>query len=344
MTPTRNARVLFAEIPDANAYPEPGKTTVYDTTQTIDLENVPLNGGFLVKTLLLSVDPYMRQWMGPGGYPIGQPLFGFGLGIVIRSESPEVKQGDHVEGSLLYQEYNIKQSLKGPEPVADLTVIENKENLPWSVYLGLAGMPGKTAYYGWREFSSAKKGEVVFVSTGAGPVGSLVIQLAKRDGLKVVACAGSEEKVRFMKALGTDVAFNYKTTKPSEVLAKEGPVDIYWDHVGGDFLDAALVNSSRKARIISCGAISGYNSGNSTPVKALGQIIYKSITIYGLYVFENDHKYKDEFYKTIPHLISEGQIRYTEELESGLEKVGEAILKQQKGQNNGKIVIHVADE
>ncbi|KAK7047624.1 hypothetical protein VNI00_006392 [Paramarasmius palmivorus] len=346
MAPVRNARVLFAEIPDDNAYPEPGKTTVYDTTQTIDLDSVPLNGGFLLKTLVVSVDPYMRGRMrgAPGGFVVGQPLTGFGVSVVIRSENSEVKPGDHVEGTIQYQEYNIRDSLKGPVPGATLNKIENKENLPWSVYIGLGGMPGKTAYYGWKEFAHAKKGEVVFVSTGAGPVGSLVIQLAKRDGLKVIACAGSEEKVQFMKDLGADVAFNYKTTKPSEVLAKEGPIDIYWDHVGGEMLDAALINSAKFGRIIICGMISGYNSGNSTPVRALAQTIYKSLTIYGLFVFEHDHKYREEFYKTIPPLIAKGEIKYTEEIEHGLEKVGEAILKQQKGLNKAKVVVKVADE
>ncbi|KAI3615001.1 hypothetical protein WG66_016886 [Moniliophthora roreri] len=354
MAPVRNARVVFAEAPDDSAYPEPGKTIVYDSTPTIDLENVSLNGGFLLKTLVLSVDPYMRGRMRPGptghtdgrptGYTVGQPIYGYGISVVIRSENPEVKPGDHLEGTILFQEYNIKQSTKGPVPAANLNILENKENLPWSVYIGLGGMPGKTAYYGWKEFSHAKKGEVVFVSTGAGPVGSLVIQLAKRDGLKVIACAGSEEKVQFMKDVGADVAFNYKTTKPSEILAKEGPVDIYWDHVGGEMLDAALINSNRKARIIICGQISSYNTGGATPVRYLGQTIYKSITISGLYVSDHDHKYREEFYQTIPPLIAKGEIKYTEEAENGLETVGEAIYKQQKGLNKGKVVIKVADD
>ena len=125
-------------------------------------------------------------------------------------------------------------------------ILENKEGLPWSVYIGVAGMPGtsfllangwtvmltrsaragQTAYNGWKEYADAKKGETVFVTTGAGPVGSMVIQLAKQDGLKVIASAGSEEKVQFMKSIGADVAFNYKTTSAAEVLAKEGPIDM----------------------------------------------------------------------------------------------------------------------
>lgn len=330
------------ERPGDQDYPEPGKHTVYDETQTIDLENVPLNGGFLVKMLYFSIDPSIRGRLRTS--EIGKPIFNFGIGVVVRSESSEVKAGDHVEGMFDIQEYNIRQTTKGATPGQTLNVIENSHNIPWSAYVGVLGMPGKTAYYGWKQFSHAKAGEVVYVSTGAGPVGSLVIQLAKKDGLKVIASAGSEEKVKFLKDLGVDVAFNYKTTKTSDVLNKEGPIDIYWDNVGGEMLEAALAASNQRARIIICGAISGYNSGNAQPVRNLFQVIYKSITIYGLFVFEHDHKYREEFYKNIPEWITKGEIKYTEEVQDGLEKVGHAIVAQQKGQNIAKSVIKVADE
>lgn len=128
-----------------------------------------------------------------------------------------------------------------------MRLLENKEGLPWSAYVGVAGMPGmytfsqscgegsaqiaylnlgRTAYHAWKEYSSAKKGETAFVTAGAGPVGSAVIQIAKAEGLKVIASAGSEEKVEFLKSIGADVAFNYKTTKTAEVLEKEGPIDM----------------------------------------------------------------------------------------------------------------------
>ncbi|KAK1230320.1 hypothetical protein PQX77_006593 [Marasmius sp. AFHP31] len=344
MAPIRNARVLMKERPGDQDYPEPGKHTVYDETPTIDLENAPLNGGFLIKMLYFSIDPSIRGRMRT--LELGKPIYNFGIGVVIRSENSEVKAGDHVEGIMDIQEYNIRQSVKGPggNPALALNVIDNPNKIPWSAFVGVVGMPGKTAYYGWKEFAHAKAGEVVYVSTGAGPVGSFVIQLAKKDGLKVIASAGSEEKVKFLKDLGVDVAFNYKTTKTSDVLAKEGPIDIYWDNVGGEMLEASLAASNQRARIIICGAISGYNSGNAEPIRNLFQVIYKSITIYGLYVFEHDHKYREEFYKNVPEWITKGEIKYTEEVQDGLEKVGEAILAQQKGQNVAKSVIKVADE
>jgi len=143
-----------------------------------------------------------------------------------------------------HQHYYISHS---PD---DLTAIENPYNLPWSLFIGVLGMPGKTAYMAWKEYSQAKKGETLFVSTGAGPVGSLVIQIAKSQGLKVIASAGSDEKVKFMKEIGADVAFNYKTEKTTDILAKEGPIDIYWDNVGGETLEAALDAANTFARFI----------------------------------------------------------------------------------------------
>jgi len=156
--------------------------------------------------------------------------------------------GDHLYGWLNFENYCISDNPKG------FLKIDNKEKLPWTVYLGVLGMPGKTASFAWQEYSTAQKGDVVFVTAGAGTVGSLVIQLAKLEGLKVIASAGSNEKVEFLKELGADVAFNYKSTSTREVLEKEGPINMqvlyfvrdilatiltayicsFWDNVGGE--------------------------------------------------------------------------------------------------------------
>ncbi|KAJ7714109.1 hypothetical protein B0H14DRAFT_3099015 [Mycena olivaceomarginata] len=185
MAPVTNGRVLFNASPKLTLH---RKTVVYDTTETIDLESVPLNGGILIKVLLLSLDPYMRgRLRAPEiesympAFPLGQPLTGGGIGVVLRSEDAAVKAGTHARGWLA------------------------------------AGMPGETVFAGWRKYSEAKKGEVAFITTGAGPVGSMVIQIAKQDGVK---------KVKFMKEISADVVFNYKTTDVREVLKKEGPIDM----------------------------------------------------------------------------------------------------------------------
>ncbi|KAF8641658.1 hypothetical protein AX14_009854, partial [Amanita brunnescens Koide BX004] len=212
-----NGRVLFNSIP--TGYPVPGETVVYSESQEIDLERVELRGGFLLKTLVLSIDPFLRGQMRDENIPsymppfiLGEPLSGFGVGVVLRSEDPGVKVGNHIYGILQHEEYHVYKK----NEINSFKVLHNEYRLPWSVFVGAAGMPGKTAYYAWKLFSDAKKGETAFVTTGAGPVGSFVIQLAKRDGLKVIASAGSPEKIEFIKSIGADVAFNYKQTQTTD--------------------------------------------------------------------------------------------------------------------------------
>ncbi|KAF8215356.1 hypothetical protein K438DRAFT_1801110 [Mycena galopus ATCC 62051] len=342
MAPITNARVLFNAVP--NDYPVPGTTTVYDTTETIDIENVPLNGGVLIKVLLLSIDPYLRgRLRAPEidsympAFPLGQPLMGGGIGVVLRSEVAGVEAGAHVRGMVAHQEYMIAPNL------AMLEIIQRDPKLNWSVYVGAAGMPGETAFMGWREYSGAKKGEVVFVSTGAGPVGSMVIQIAKQDGLKVIASAGSEEKVKFMKEIGADVAFNYKTTDVREVLAKEGPIDIFWDNVGGDTLDAAMEHAALHSRIIECGQISGYNSG-PLPMKNPGLIFAKCMHFHGFLRPYLRPKHIAAFNAEFVPKILSGEFKYTEDITRGLGKVGDVILAVQKGTNTGKAIVIVAEE
>ncbi|KAF9493528.1 NAD(P)-binding protein [Pleurotus eryngii] len=344
MAPVKNGRHLFNEIPVG--YPIPGKTTVYDDSQTIDLDTVQLNGGILIKALAFSIDPYMRGMMRPAtvksyvpAYTIGKPLGNSGVGVVLRSENSSFKPGDHVYAYFPFQEYIVQTD------VANVRVLENKENLPWSTYVGAAGMPGQTAYIGWKVFSKAKKGETVFVTTGAGPVGSIVAQLAKHDGLKVIASAGSDEKVEFMKKIGVDVAFNYKTTDTVKVLEEHGPIDIYWDNVGGATLEAALDAASNFARFIECGMISQYNETSPYGVKNLWNIITKRLSVNGFLVL--DHMAPEstkDFYDTVPAMIAKGDIVFLEDKKYGLEKVGEAILDVQSGKNHGKSVIVVAEE
>ncbi|KAF5317692.1 hypothetical protein D9619_012537 [Psilocybe cf. subviscida] len=312
MSPVTNARVLFNSIPDG--FPEPGKTTVSDTSEKIDLENVPLYGGYLVKILELSVDPYLRGRMRAPEIEsyaptvlVGKPLDNFGVAVVLRSESSEMVQ---------YQVLPANSSVQK---------LENPHKLPWSTFIGVLGMPGQTAYTAWKEFSAAKK--AIFVSTGAGPVGSMVIQLAKLDGLRVIGSAGSDEKVQFMKDIGADVAFNYKTAKTSEVLAKQKGIDIFLDNVGGETLDAALEAAKVDARN-----------------RNMHYVFAKSITLYGFTVLRLLPKYKVRFYEEISSLVVSWKIKHREQVWDGLDKVGEAILAVQKGHNKAKAVVHVADD
>ncbi|KAG6846853.1 hypothetical protein H0H93_011438, partial [Arthromyces matolae] len=184
----------------------------------------------------------------------------------------------------------------------------------------------QTAFYGWKEFSKAKKGETVFVTSGGGAVGSMVIQLAKLEGLKVIATAGSDEKVDFMKSIGADVAFNYKTTDTAEILAKEGPIDIYWDNIGGPILDQALAAANTHSRFIN-----------------LFNVITKAISMNGVNIPLLAPKYFMEFFTTVPALVASGELKYSEEVTDGLESVGDVLLGLQKGENKAKSVVKVAD-
>ncbi|RDX54995.1 NAD(P)-binding protein [Lentinus brumalis] len=343
MAPVLNGRLLFNEVPEG--FPVPGKTTIYDASQTIDLDNADLQGGFLVKVLVLSIDPYMRGRMRhpekksySPPFTIGEPLANFGVGVVLRSENPAVKPGDHLYGFYPFVQYTIQQNAQA------FRVLDNKENLPWSAYIGVCGMPGETAYYAWKEYAAPKKGDVVFVTTAAGPVGATVVQLAKADGLKVIASAGSDEKVAFASSIGADVAFNYKTTPTRKVLEKEGPINIYWDNVGGETLEAALDNAEKGARFIECGMISNYNTQKPYGVTNLMKIVAQELHIHGFIVGSIRDKYVDEFYSKFVQRVASGEIKYKEHLVRGLENAGEAILDVQSGKNFGKCVVVVADE
>jgi len=343
MAPVVNPRVLFNEIPEG--YPQVGKTVVVDESEQIDLESVPLNGGILIRNLVLSVDPYQRGKMKKptaqhysGVYLIGKPIDGYGVALVLRSENPKFTSGDHVFMTVPFSKYAVITEIP-----PNATVLERVDSLPWSTYIGVAGMPGMTGYMGWKAYAKAKKGETLFVTTGAGAVGSMVIQLAKLDGLKVIASAGSDEKVAFMKEIGADVAFNYKTQSTKEILDKHGPIDIYWDHVGGEVLDLALGAANTFARFIEVGMISTYNTG-AYPITNIGNILYKSITMQGFIVSNLRPTYLNAFYKEVPPLVAAGKIKHKEDIRRGLESVGQAIVDVLTSGNTGKTVVVLDDE
>ncbi|KAF8994480.1 alcohol dehydrogenase [Cyathus striatus] len=340
MAPVTNSRVILKELVQHGSLIEPGKTLICDDSETIDLETVPLNGGFLVKVLELSIDLYLPARTCPApkssslvSYTPGQPIDGTGVGVVLRSENAAFKKGDHVSGMLPHQNYVIY-------------------NLPWSAFVGPVGLSGFTAYAGWKEYSRAKKGETVFVSSGAGPVGCVVIQLAKVAGLKVIASAGSDEKVEFMKECGADIVINYKTGSIKDTLEKEGPIDIYWDNVGGETLDLALQFSSYGARFIECGMLSGYGLLVLLKICCLTlltlaqnafYIISKALSINGFVITPFYPKYHAQFHDEVPKLVADGKIKYREEVYNGLEKVGELCWQcnNQQTRQGGR---HVADD
>ncbi|EPQ59836.1 NAD P-binding protein [Gloeophyllum trabeum ATCC 11539] len=354
MASVRNGRLIFNEVPAG--VPVPGKTTVYDSSQTIDLDTVSLNGGILVKTLFLGIDPFIQGKMriplpDIPAFKVGEVVQNYGVGVVLRSESPTHKPGDHVWGTTQalgefpFQEYFVADP-------KEFMVIDNRENLPWSVFLGMLGLPGLTAYLGWREFSPAKKGDVIFVSAGAGAVGSyMIVQLAKKAGCKVIASTGSDEKVEYMKKLGVDVPFNYKKTDTREVLKKAGGIDIYWDNVGGETLEAAIDAAKFGATFIvptECGMITTYNNaapqGVGVKLQNLFFIVPKQIKLVGYISSSLIEKHGQEFFTVVPSMIARGEIKHAEHIFQGIEQAGDALAALLGGTNKGKVVVQVAKE
>ncbi|KAJ9115908.1 hypothetical protein QFC22_005051 [Naganishia vaughanmartiniae] len=371
---TTNAQLLFNQIPKGEPTPE---TFKYNTENKIDLEQKLDNGAHIVKIICVSLDPYMRGRMRPAevksyspAFELHKPLTGHGVGVVIRAAADsQYKVGDHVYGMVPYQQFVLipgqqkvdEESKKFLGPQVGLRVIKNEEGLPWSAYIGAAGMPGKTAFMAWKEIADAKKGEVAFISAGSGPVGQMAIQLAKADGLKVISSAGSDEKVAFLKELGADVAFNcklqstsHKTDDAKKIFAEHGPIDVNWVNVGGKSFEEELEFMNMHGRLIG-GWISAYN-GESYGVRNLFQFVAKRLMMRGFIVgdFEAslavlqqniNAKYVDDFYATIPKKLAFGDLKFKECKYDGLESAPKAFLEMLAGKQSGgfgKVFIQVA--
>ncbi|GKV29035.1 hypothetical protein SLEP1_g38009 [Rubroshorea leprosula] len=305
------------------------------------------SGAFLVKNLYLSCDPYMRGRMRDfhGSYisPFvpGQPIQGFGVAKVVDSDNPDFKPGDMVAGITGWEEYSLI------DKTLQLRKIQPDSDIPLSYHVGLLGMPGFTAYAGFYEVCSPKKGEHVFVSAASGAVGQLVGQLAKLHGCYVVGSAGSSEKVDLLKnKLGFDEAFNYKEETDLDAALKryfpEG-IDIYFDNVGGPMLDAALLNMRVHGRIAVCGMVSQHGFYDPQGIHNLYFMIPKRVRMQAFLQTDYLHKYA-EFLDHVIRNYKEGKIVYVEDMNEGLESAPAAFVGLFSGKNVGKQVVCVAQE
>ncbi|EJU01662.1 NADP-binding protein [Dacryopinax primogenitus] len=341
MAPVSNP--CYRLISRPSGYPDPVKNFQYDTSGSIDPDTIDLKGGFLMQTQFLSVDPYMRGRMDEGtfdAWELGNVFMGYGISEVIRSEIPEFQEGDILYGIHRFEHYTIHEGWEAQ--TKKWRVIHNFENLPLSVYLGVAGMPGKTAYYGMKAIGQPKAGESIFVSTAAGVVGQTVCQLSKAWGLKVLGSTGSDDKVKFLQEdIHVDHAFNYKNSSTADEVKLFGGLDIFWDNVGGQILDIALANMKSHGRIIICGQIARYNGENPYGIKNVFSMVYNEVTMKGLYVNSYEEQYSEEFYSTVPKMIADGKMKYTEEVVVGLEHAGDLLVKVLKGQIMGKVVLQM---
>ncbi|KAL5703463.1 hypothetical protein ACHQM5_028553 [Ranunculus cassubicifolius] len=303
-------------------------------------------GGLLLQNLYLSCDPYMRGRMSkplPGAYANsfvpGSPISGYGVSKVIDSGHEDYKSGDLVWGIIPWELFSVL-----PKPFGLSKIIHT--DVPLSYYTGILGMPGLTAYVGFHEICSPKKGETVYVSAASGAVGQLVGQFAKLMGCYVVGSAGSKEKVELLKnKFGFDDAFNYKEEDLNAALARCCPrgIDMYFENVGGRMLDAVLLNMNVHGRIAVCGLISQYNLTDHEGVKNLFCLITKRITMKGF--LEPDHKDKyPQYYEWVLPYIRDGKIVYIEDTVEGIEQAPAALIGLFSGRNVGKQVVRIAHE
>jgi hypothetical protein len=265
---------------------------------------------------------------------------GFALGVVEESRHPDFKKGDTVQGLFGWQSYAVSDG-------NSVDKIERDERIPLDAYMGLLGHIGLTAYFGLLDIGRPKPGETVVVSGAAGAVGSLVGQIAKIKGCRVVGIAGSDEKCSWLTGeLGFDAALNYKSTSVFRGLKRHcrDGIDVYFDNVGGDILDAALASINLKARIVLCGMISQYNQKKPAPGPyMLANAISKRARLEGFIVFD----YYDRAGEAVEDIVkwySEGKITYRTDIVEGLENAPVALGGLFNGANTGKLIVRVSDE
>jgi NADPH-dependent curcumin reductase CurA len=292
----------------------------------------------LVRNLFMSVDPYMRGRMNAGKsyippFELGKPLDGGAVGEVIESHAREFKPGDAVTSNFGWREY-FTASPK------ELRLV-SREVQPLSVYLGALGMTGMTAWVGLN-LAEVKAGDVIFISGAAGAVGSVAGQLAKLRGCRVIGSAGSMEKVMFLREeCGFDIAFDYKTGPVIEQLNLEAPdgIDVYFDNVGGETLEAALSALRVHGRIIACGCISGYNDEKPRPGPSnLSNMIAKRLTMKGLIVRDWLDR-QGEFEKEVGGYFRTGKLKNKETVAEGIGQAVSAFIGLFEGKNVGKMVV-----
>ena len=319
-----------------------------DWSFTTEAVGDPDEGGVLVKTLALSLDPAMRGWMNEGKsyiapVGIGEVMRAGGIGTVIASKSPAFATGDTVYSTLGVQEFarfDAGQIAKRALQRIDLRIGTMTQ------WLNVLGMPGMTGYFGLLDVGQPKPGETVVVSGAAGAVGQTVGQLAKIKGCRAVGIAGGPAKCEWVvKELGFDACIDYKAGPVKDGLKAHCPagVDVYFDNVGGEILDTVLTRINRKARIVICGAISQYNATG----KPVGPANYLSLLVNrarmeGIVVFDNAERYPVAIAELAGYL-KDGRMKSREDVVEGIDTFPEALARLFTGENFGKLVLKVSD-
>lgn len=301
----------------------------------------PGPGEVQVRNIFMSLDPYMRGRMRDQksytpGFELGQVLQAGIVGEITISNDESLKVGDIVEGRLGWENYSVSKSNRLNKVDGNIVSLSH--------YLGVLGMPSMTAWIGLRNIGQPKENEAVYISAASGAVGQIAGQIAKLKGCHVAGSAGSDDKVAYIREeLGFDAAFNYKTVA-SIALGLEhscpNGIDVYFENVGGEMLDAVLLKLNPYARVVACGMISQYNLEKPQGIKNLGIVVGNKVKIQGFIV--SDHMdLKEEFMREMSAWIDEGKIKYREDIIQGLENAPSAFIGMLKGKNFGKQVIQI---
>ena len=300
------------------------------------------DGQVRVRNQFMSVDPYMRGRMNDvksyvPPFRLGAPLEGGAIGTVIESRSPDLAKGDLVLHMLGWRDEAVL-------PAGQARKVTVTKGLSPSAYLGVLGMPTLTAYAGLLDIAALQQGDVVFVSGAAGAVGSMAGQIAKLKGAaRVIGSAGSEEKVRWLREIGFDAAFNYRAANVLEQLRGAAPdgIDVYFDNVGADHLDAALVMLNQYGRVAMSGAIAHYNATEPLPGPTnIGLVITKRLTLRGFIVSDHADRLPDMI-ADVSAWLREGKLSHAETVVEGLQNAPDAFINLLRGANTGKMIVRL---
>jgi hypothetical protein len=311
------------------------------TDENFELKEIDLpllsDGHARVRNLWLSVDPYMRGRMNDvksyvPPFQVGEPMDGGAIGEVVESRIEGLNPGDLVQHMSGWRDEAVVPA-RMAQKLPDL-------GAPPERFLGVLGVTGITAYFGLLDAAKAKEGDVVFVSAAAGAVGSVVVQLAKAKGMTVIGSAGGTEKCDFVRSLGADQVVDYKAGPILKGLAAAAPdgIDVYFDNVGGDHLDAAFAIARNNARFAICGMIEGYNQREPMAFRFIQRIIAARIQLKGFIVFDYFPRMA-EFYRDMGPWVASGTVKSRETVVEGLERTPEAFLGLFKGENTGKMLV-----
>ncbi|KAG8163023.1 hypothetical protein KVR01_007501 [Diaporthe batatas] len=354
MAPVSNKSLIFKRIPEGMITKD-----VDMALEDKPLELTPPPKGIVAKTLVLGFDPHMRDRMkGPTfesyvpGYVEEQPIQGFTVAQVVKSDNEDYPEGQLLAGVLPFCEYNVVpiEYLEFKSQASHMVwKVDNKYNIDLGNWVGALGLAGQTAWNSFYGLVKPKNGETIWVNAASSTVGEIVVQLAKKEGMRVIGSVSSDEKAEYVKSLGADECFNYTKESCDAALKRLAPegLDVVYENVGGDHFQAALTNMKWFGRIIVCGMVSEYNKPPSEQfgVTNLAEIFRRRITIQG-FVFWDHNIYTeniDKFWELMPKWIADGSVKARATKFEGIESAQDAFLSLFTGKTFGKATVKIAE-